>query len=541
MSRALPTIRLPAWLWFVLSPLLFAGIALLLGKDAGWDFQNYHWYNPYALFNGRLDFDLAVAHHATYYNPLIDVPLYLVARHGPAWLGGALLGAFYGVAVTLLGAIAYHVFVFSDARQRAASAVALALLGAMGGGALTAIGSTSNDVPAAIGIFAALFIVVKHFDTLRQAQSDRVRFTWLLMAGICAGASVGLKLTTVVYALGLIAAAPLCARGLRQRATCTVSLGLGMLIGVALFAGYWMARMWAFGRNPLFPYFNQVFHSPLLVTGSYRDPSFLPASAREAWLFPFYFTRDSREVAEWQFRDAHILVAYVLVPLTLLLMAFKQHRLDSIVRPLLATYLFTFAGASYAAWLALFCVYRYAIPLEMLCPTLITAAIALWPLRRPAMWGATLTVLVMCQAAVKVTFERHAWQRRYVQVEVPQVDPHSAVLMAGLAPMAFTIASFPRDIPFWRIDGWLVHMDDHDSGLSHEMHRRVATHSGPLYILFAAYDRVNAINAAHEYGLQLDGTACQRVTSNITAPLYLCRVTRPPAALQIPNAALRSS
>ena len=63
-------------LWpFIVGPLAVAALSLWLGQSTSWDLRNYHWYNPYALLTGRMGFDAAVAHHATYYNPLIDLPL----------------------------------------------------------------------------------------------------------------------------------------------------------------------------------------------------------------------------------------------------------------------------------------------------------------------------------------------------------------------------------------------------------------------------------------------------------------------------------
>src|ERR1700729_4561198 len=81
--------------------LLFLGLVILfwgafvivLGKDTSWDFRNYHWYAPYAFLNNRLGFDVAVAHQATYYNPALDLPFYLLAMHAASWVALAVLGA----------------------------------------------------------------------------------------------------------------------------------------------------------------------------------------------------------------------------------------------------------------------------------------------------------------------------------------------------------------------------------------------------------------------------------------------------------------
>ena len=67
----------------------------MLGKDTSWDFRNYHWYAPYAFLNNRMGIDVAVAHQASYYNPFLDIPFYLLATHTHAWiaLGAAGHGA----------------------------------------------------------------------------------------------------------------------------------------------------------------------------------------------------------------------------------------------------------------------------------------------------------------------------------------------------------------------------------------------------------------------------------------------------------------
>ena len=62
--------------------LLGAGCALALGQDSGHDLRNYHWYNPWALLNGRLSIDLAPAQLQTYFNPSLDL-LYYGLIQGP--------------------------------------------------------------------------------------------------------------------------------------------------------------------------------------------------------------------------------------------------------------------------------------------------------------------------------------------------------------------------------------------------------------------------------------------------------------------------
>src|SRR5689334_21439544 len=110
-SRA-PRLAPQEWLFLGGVILTWAVFVVILGKDTSWDFRNYHWYIPYAFLNGRLGFDIAVAHIATFYNPLVDVPYYLLAAHTPAWFAIGTMGAVQGANVIPLYLIARHTFVF---------------------------------------------------------------------------------------------------------------------------------------------------------------------------------------------------------------------------------------------------------------------------------------------------------------------------------------------------------------------------------------------------------------------------------------------
>ena len=66
--------------------LFWGAFVIVLGKDTSWDFRNYHWYAPYAFLNNRMGFDIAVAHHASYFNPFLDIPFYVLATRTHAWI-----------------------------------------------------------------------------------------------------------------------------------------------------------------------------------------------------------------------------------------------------------------------------------------------------------------------------------------------------------------------------------------------------------------------------------------------------------------------
>jgi hypothetical protein len=524
--------RRSRWLLLCAGPALFALVSVAIGKKTGWDLFNYHWYNPFALLENRFGFDVAVGHHATYYNPLSDLPLYLVANHGPAWLGGIFSGAMAGVTVSVIGALAYFVLPIANNRHRVVAAAILAILGACGAGASQEIGDPANDIPAAIGSFIALVILASNIDALQQPKIALGTARILLLAGFCAGAAVGLKLTTAVYGFGAAAAVLTIAGSFKIRALRLSLFGVGAVTGVLLLGGFWMLRMWQFSGNPFFPYFNDVFKSPLLVTTGYLDPNFHPANWTIRLLFPFFFTADSHYVSESGFRDAHILAIYVLIPLSLLMPIFSPTSLrDRSPKTLAQTrLLFAFAGGSYMAWLVVFDVYRYLIPLEMLSPLLVALAIWRWPISNKNKLVVTAVTLVVLQLVVRIDLsDRQSWSGPYVQVDAPSLeDPaHTMILMTGHEAMAFVIPAFPTTVPFLRIDGWLVQGSDRETGLARTMRARVNAHSGPLFVLFSEKELDATLTALQSYSIALDsGRACSLVVSNIAEPLSFCPLTK---------------
>lgn len=511
--------RRAGWLLALLALPFFAGVALLLGKEAGWDFQNYHWYDPYALLGGRIGFDIAVAHHATYYNPLIDVPFFWLGSHFPAWVAGIWLGVQAGLGAALVGATAYRLIPLEDWRQRLAVAAILALAGMAGGGTLGEIGKTSDDIASGIGILASLLLLAGCLG--RAVRADRADLLMILIpAGFLAGASPGLKLTTAPYVVGLTAALLALPGTPWRRLLRTSAFGIGVLLGIAAFGGFWFWRMWEFSGDPVFPYFSAFFPTHLVPPGDYRDPTFLPRDWWTRLTFPFVFSANSLKVAEWKFRDVHIAIAYVLVPLAALLALAGARPRKRLIDPVAARLLLVTAGVTYAVWLTMFAIYRYLIPLEMLSPTVIAVAAALLPISPRARLALVAVLLVGAQAlASRGDDLRQSWAGKYVEVDMPPLpDPaHSLVLMTETQPLAYMIPSFPPDIPFLRIQGWLVGSKDKTFGLGAEMHRRVEQHDGPIYVLYWPKERGGTDRALADYGLAIDEAGCRTVPTNIEA------------------------
>ena len=73
--------------------------------------------------------------------------------------------------------------------------------------------------------------------------------------------------------------------------------------------------MYQLTGNPLFPYFNDYWKSPLALAVPYRDLRFVPAF-RPWWqqlFFPVLFTIDWHVADDLGFQDIRVMLAYLLV------------------------------------------------------------------------------------------------------------------------------------------------------------------------------------------------------------------------------------
>lgn len=513
-------------------PLCYALLGLWAGKDGGWDLLNYHWYNPYAFLNGRMGFDLAVGHHATYYNPLLDLPLYLAGTHLPAALIGFLLSFTQGLNFPLLFWLAWTLFSPLSPGQRLAASAATAMAGMCGAGALMELAAVFHDNIISLGVFAALLILVIPMQTLLTGPR-RSAGGWVVLAGILAGVTAGLKLTTATYALGLGGALLLVPASLPRRVWLVCSFACGGLIGLALGGGFWMQRLWEFGGSPFFPYFNDLLHSPLLANASYKDERFIPHDLLAKLFFPFIFSFNSLRVAEWHFRDVRILAAFVVLPCSVVWFMFSKAKREQPCRgetwidPARGRFVVVAAVIGYGAWLWMFCIYRYLLPVEMLSPVLMAVALGWMPLSNKARMAALLTLLLVSQAMVQVSFaQRSPWGDRYLEVTVPDISPdeQAMVLMIGHEPSSYVIPYFPPAVPFIRIEGYLAGPYGPATGLTTLMRRRVREHQGARYVLFNPGERAAVPSALAAYGLLLRESSCRAVTSTVNIPLQLCQV-----------------
>ena len=277
--------------------------------------------------------------------------------------------------------------------------------------------------------------------------------------------------------------------------------------------------MKALTGNPLFPYFNDYWRSPLALASPYRDMRFIPFHFWRQLLFPFLFSIDWHVADDLGFQDIRVLVAYLHRHPRDADLAAPARKRRRLVDKRVTLPLFAFAAVSYFVWLRFFAIYRYIILLEMLAPLLIVAAVGLFPLPRRARY---LTLAALCFAILVTArsdfLERAPVEDPYIQVALPPIPnpDRTMVLMTGDTPMGFIVPSLPHRIPVLRIDGWMVQPKD-GTRLTRNMRARVAAQlrsGGDLYLLSDATDMGRARDALAAYGLAIRWTECQQFDTN---------------------------
>jgi hypothetical protein len=512
-----------------LSLLVFGWLSVRSGQDANWDLRNYHFYNPWAFLEHRLDTDLLPAQAQTFFNPILDLPFYWLVTHASPRTVGFVLGAVQGLGFWLLLLIGLELLP-TTLEARRALAVLAAGVGFFGPVGIGELGATRNDNLAGLFVLAGVYVLV--LGLRHHPQGNALLFRNVLAAGAITGAGVGLKYSQVPYAVGLLSALALAGGGFRARLARVAVGALGTSAAFALAAGPWMLRLSNRFSSPLFPFLNFWFHSPYYDPGkSWNDQRWWPRSSLQWLLRPFSFASIDNGSMEYRFRDLRFAILAVLIVAALAAWLVRGRRRArepvraerSALAPLVG-----FAVVSFAAWEALLSYYRSLYPLEALAPLLIVA-LAVEVVRRPGWSQATAIALLFAIAAYlhPAHFERVVWGDSYFGVEVPP-DPDLAravVVLAGTEPTSYLLPFFPPGARFVRVASNFIQPRDR-SRFQQEIQELLFSHSGPLFVLSAG--RLDAERLA-EYRIAIESDRCQPVVSRLEArPPLLCRAQRVP-------------
>jgi hypothetical protein len=469
----------------VIVPLLCGLLSLAMGQDDGWDMRNYHLYNVYALLNGRMAVDMSPAGFQSYFNPLLDVPYYVLTHWFPAPLAGFVMGALHGLAFVLVAAIAR--LLVGPGRL----ALLLSVAGVMSAAFLSELGNSMGDNLTALLVLASLYLLLRNWARLPQCSGGAVRV--LLGAGAVMGLGLGLKLTNVSYAVGACLALLTVGAPLWGRIRTAFVYGVGVLGGMAATSGYWMFHMYSLYGNPLFPQFNNLFHSPMAAEFGVLDEGHLPRNAAEALLWPFVFTRHMERIAEvpiqqiiWPLLYGAVLAWAAVALVRRLRGSGAGAAAESSGQALTGqgVFLLAFAAVAYVVWVRLFSIYRYLAPLELVAPLLFW--ILVHSVLRGTMAHRVAGWLLLAASIVVLPFTTwgHAgWTQRAFTADTPAIAQprHAVIFQASMdSPMGWLAQFMPQDAAVVGLGSGFPESPAYIA----RMRQLIAQRGGPHYIMF---------------------------------------------------------
>lgn len=491
------------WIW-PLSLALLPGLVLVLlrGVDNNWDMRNYHLYNPHAWLTGRMLTDIAPAQLQTFHNPLLDVPFYLLATSGlDARWTSLWLTLPFALAIWLLLRLQTAL---SPALPTRTSQAVLAFLALTGAATYSTIGNSMNDGFVAAAILGALVLMM---------VPERASYRRWMMAGVLAGAVMGLKLTASAYCISLAIMALAVAGPWKDRLLRVSSLGLGGLLGFIASYGYWGWTLFKRYGNPFFPYYNNFFKSPVLGLNDYADDRFRAHGLGEALLVPFELLRKGILHSEIYLKDPRLLIG-LLGFISFLLIARKQF--PALRRR--AAMLAVFFLSGLILWALQYGIYRYAATLELLGSLALVLAVSCLPKRRTL--ALLVTALLVTAATSRPNWGHSRLWTPMFGIQPAPVEANAMVLIATPEPVAFMALGLPESVRLIAVHNNIL-MPADCSQMQQAVKQAIESHRGPFWLLSQdpADVRKGETVLRDFYGMQRSGRCWDYPSSLTTARL----------------------
>jgi hypothetical protein len=511
---------------------LFGAIACWFGPACDYDVRNYHLYNAHALLAGRWSLDLLPAQMQTFHAPALDTLieiLRLALNDRPDWFL-FLLAVPYGGCAWL--AWRMQIAIISNPIETAAPvtgrrlaespvarqvlAVCVSLAAATGAAALPTLAGPISEAPVDACILLACLLCW-------DGPSDRR----LAAGGLCLGMAVGLKLTAAGVCGGVVLAWLLTDR-VPGRLHRLAWLAAAVLAGAALTAGWWWWWQWRRTGNPVFPYFNNLFASPLLPPTSFVDARFLPRSALQAAFDPFWWAlHPSRVASELAVRDPRLALVQLVVLGLAVCAAIPRLRRRLFDRR--GAFVLIVCVVGYASWAVQFGILRYLAVLEFLGGAVVMIALRGLGRRGPGVAAgcAPVVLALLIAATIYPHWGRAARRDVVADVRLPPLPAGALLVLLDPSPMAYVAIAAPPGVALVGANNNLVHPGD-GFPLARQVEARIRGHAGRLFGLEMPSESgpAPAATTLRFYGLhRLPG--CTRVRSSLDQDgITLCELAR---------------
>jgi hypothetical protein len=343
--------------------------ATVRGQDFNWDQKNYHIGVPFLLAHGNFWQSIAPAGIQSYFNPYLLELQYFGLLHVSPIVFSILVAVVQSIAFMIAGLACVETVRSAHLQLGTGEEIFLSLLGfslcLMAPVVLSESGTTFIDFVCAVPVVGAY--------TLLLCRQRVGLICAAVSAGFLLGLATVLKLTDAVFAIGAVGFALAGPEQVRQRLKLLALLSASALLAFLAIGGSWQLALWEHFQNPVFPYYNNIFHSQDFGSATLRDERWLPHSILDIWRYPLFWliggstsNGQPSPSSEQIFGDARwaILVFGGTAFLTALAL-FQNWRKQRLAEA--STGLFFAILISYVIWLAEFGYQRYLAPIDILC------------------------------------------------------------------------------------------------------------------------------------------------------------------------------
>ncbi len=355
--------------------ILIGGICSILhGVDRSFDVRNYHIYNPYAFLNNRMTTDIMPADIQSYFNPLLDVPYYLMIKHlnNFPYLVAFIQGFSYALLIFITYKIAKFIFEGSNKNLYILLSV---IIGSTGALTLYNIGTLTHDIFVGDIVLISIYLILKVIKKHSYINT--------LLSGILLGSICGLKLTAGIFGFAIICSLPFFYKEVNKPIKTICLFVTSVFIGFLITNGFWMWKLYSIFHNPFFPYFNSIFKSDFTNCADMLKTDFQGLYPENIWqylFFPFYFYQHlptkGFEINYQDFRFAAIYVCLIINIFIYIANKFSKFSFENTSINFKAiNFMFLISIFTYLVWINTFATIRYLTPISAISGIVVIATL----------------------------------------------------------------------------------------------------------------------------------------------------------------------
>ena len=148
---------------------------IIQGQDNGWDLANYHYNTVWSLFNEKIGYDIMPSGIQSYFNPVPDIPLYLLVKYFnnyPIIIETGLCISWI-ISTYFIYKISELIFI---GKKHILYTIIAVLIGMSGTLSMFALGLNSSDFMVCAFCLTALYIYLRKYrypDAIKKYQIGR--------------------------------------------------------------------------------------------------------------------------------------------------------------------------------------------------------------------------------------------------------------------------------------------------------------------------------------------------------------------------------